>query len=81
MKKNWNNPELKNLEVKSTNTNGCPMLTDGVSTYALPCLACMTPWGWSYYCEDCKGCKHECYDPNDRCNWPCDHACNCNQGS
>lgn len=56
MKKNWNNPELKNLAVGCTNEEGCPAGSGVMPTH---------DFGWGpdcpYYCAVCGGCKQEVY--------------------
>lgn len=50
MKKNWNNPELKNLSVGCTNEGGCPAATGEKHGFG-PFPDC------EHYCAVCGGCK------------------------
>lgn len=81
MKKNWKNPELKNLNLESTKATECPNLS-GATTFDLSvwdCIKCGFN-GHNHRCDKCGGCKHPDYEYENKC-WPAYKKCECKQGS
>ncbi|CUO65523.1 hypothetical protein [Clostridium disporicum] len=73
MKKNWNNPELKNLSLRCTSSEGCPYENEVNATPStlLPEII----WGdgklgCTHWNNDLKGCEHPNYGIKRIC-WPC----------
>ncbi len=82
MKKNWNNPELKNLAVGCTNSEGCLYENEAQAAEKAP-LTLFPEYVWgdgklgcTHWNVALHGCEHPNYGKKGMC-WPCPPVKDC----